>query len=204
LELLEEICERDCCLIELDNYKQTTRDSIITFICGQEDCDNIGEKTFNCLFNSHGYCRECTQKIRIQKQRDTCLKRYGSISYTTSEISKNINMEKFGVEYNIVSKESKEKILETIKNKYGEDIISPLKVPAVREKLKATCKERYGAEFVMQQQEFKDKKTATCLEKYGVENPSQLDEIKEKKKATIKKNFGVTNPVYLKKKKEKN
>jgi len=64
----------------------------------------------------------------------------------------------------------------------------------VQEKLKRTCKERYGVEHMLQSQISQAKFRKTCRERFGVENPSQKYEIQEKKKETSLKNNGFDNP----------
>lgn len=64
-----------------------------------------------------------------------------------------------------------------------------------REKIKQTMKEKYGVEHHLQKEEFMEKQKETVRERYGVDNVSQAEEIKQKKKETCQENFGVDYPL---------
>ena len=99
------------------------------------------------------------------------------------------------------SKNTREKMRATCLEKYGVEYSMQSK--EVQEKSKATCLENYGVENVFQNEEIKEKMKAMCLEKYGVENAMQSKEIKEKAKATCLEKYGVENAMQSKEIKEK-
>ena len=72
-----------------------------------------------------------------------------------------------------------------------------------KEKMKATCLERFGYEYASASAEFKEKTKATCLEKYGCESSNQSEKVKERKKITTLKNHGCENPLQSKEVREK-
>ena len=72
-----------------------------------------------------------------------------------------------------------------------------------RNKIKNTCKERYGESYYLKTDEFLEKQKQTVQRKYGVDNVSQAKEIKEKKKATCQENFGVDSPMKSEKVRKK-
>jgi hypothetical protein len=125
---------------------------------------------------------------------------------------------KDGVEYASQTKESKEKMLNSIKKtcqeKYGVD--NPMHIQDFYVKVKKTMLEKHGVENPSQVPEFQQRKidtnmkktgmpyanqTAkeieklkkTCLEKYGVNNPMHVPEFKEKLKQTCLDKYGVEN-----------
>lgn len=59
------------------------------------------------------------------------------------------------------------------------------------EKIKKTCKEKYGVEYTFQNDDIKNKIKNTNLKKFGYENPSQNEEIKQKKISSSLKHYGV-------------
>lgn len=63
--------------------------------CGQYAC-----KTFESIFNGVAKCRKCVQKIAVEKYKNTCMQRYGVVS--TSQLES-----------------TKEKTRQTMKTKYG-------------------------------------------------------------------------------------
>jgi hypothetical protein len=83
--------------------------------------------------------------------------------------------------------------LNTMKNnnldKYGVEY--SLQVQEFRDKGKQTCLEKYGVEHISQSEYHKEKVKQTCLDKYGVEYVSQFEEFKEKSKKTCLEKYGV-------------
>jgi imidazole glycerol phosphate synthase subunit HisF len=73
--LLQEICNRDKCIIDFDKIKKYNRDIKIEFIC---NCGIKNIKTFRCIYEGGGgYCKICTENIRQEKVKNTCLDKYG-------------------------------------------------------------------------------------------------------------------------------
>lgn len=72
-----------------------------------------------------------------------------------------------------------------------------------KEKMKATCLERFGYEYASKSGEFKEKIKETCLEKYGCESSNQSEEVKKRKKITTLKNYSCENPSQSEKVKER-
>jgi hypothetical protein len=97
--------------------------------------------------------------------------------------SKITNVERYGCEYGLQSKEIQNKSKDTCMKKYGVDNIS--KVDYIKESRKDNFKNI----------NFKNKSKDTWMEKYGVDNPSKSDIIKDKKIITTMKNWGVENPM---------
>ena len=95
-----------------------------------------------------------------------------------NENAKKTNLEKYGVEWQIASNQTKEAIKETMIDRYGVD--NSMKIEATKDKMKATNIERYGVDNYAKTQECQDKMKATSLERYGVENYTQTQEWKDK------------------------
>lgn len=76
--------------------------------------------------------------------------------------------------------------MRTNKERYGVEWC--LKRDDFKQKQKDTCLERYGVEYISQNKEFRDNVKSSCLEKYGVENVSMLDDVKDKKALSFYKN----------------
>ena len=114
------------------------------------------------------------RKKRQNKQKQTCLERYGN-------------------EYAIASEEVQEKIKQTNMERYG--VNSTLELKEVQEKIKQTNTERYGNEYAIASEEIKDKKHQTNLDKYGVKNPLESKKIRQKGRNTCKKRYGMEVPL---------
>ena len=65
--------------------------------------------------------------------------------------------------------------------------------PNVREKIRATCQERYGVDSVLQSKEVKEKIQQTSIKRYGVDNPAKSKEVQEKMRLTCIERYGVSN-----------
>jgi hypothetical protein len=122
-----------------------------------------------------GVC-ECFQNYRKEKNKQTCLEKYGS---------ENPNQ----------VKEFKDKIKQTNNERYGTDY--GFQANIVKDKIKESCLEKYGVENVSQSANIKDKKKARALKNYGVEHPAQSDLIKEKTKNSNFEKYGVEYPTQL-------
>ena len=118
-------------------------------------------------------------------------------TYTVS-LKKEQNLLTIGCEWHSQQPIWREKVQETISQKYGDQFYS-----ARSKKIKATNLERYGVEHQMQLESVKDKIKATNLERYGVENAAAADSIQRKMKATCLAKYGVENISHNKSIKEK-
>lgn len=78
----------------------------------------------------------------------------------------------------------KEKIKNTLKNRYGYDNYYN------KEKYKQTCLKKFGVENAFQDKNVKQKIKNTCSQKYGAEHISQTDFQKNKTKETCLKKYG--------------
>ncbi len=139
-KLLLECMERDKAALE-GEYENLDPEVVITYTCscGEKGC----KKTFRRI-NTHGgaYCKDCSNKNRVEKVKLTNLENYGvTCSLAAEEIkekSKVTNLLRRGVEYALQSKE-------------------------VRDKIKATFKEKYGFENAMQNPEVAERNLKACF-----------------------------------------
>jgi hypothetical protein len=95
-------------------------------------------------------------------------------------VRKKTNLEKYGNVNNLHSKVGKEKVLATLKEKYGSEITNVSQIESVKQKKKDTCLKNFGVEWPMQSGEILDKSKNTCIEKYGVDNCSKSEVVIEK------------------------
>lgn len=75
---------------------------------------------------------------------------------------------------------------------YGVD--NPGKSKEIKDKIKNTNRQKYGNDCGLQNEKIKEKGIATCIEKYGVKNYSQTKEFKERFKNTSLKKYGTKHP----------
>ena len=129
------------------------------------------------------------------KAKQTNIERYGcEYSLQSKEIQEKIkqtNLERYGCEHISQSDEIKEKKKQTYLNKYGYE--NPSQSKEVKEKRKQVYLERYGCEYISQSKEIQEKIKQTNLERYGCEHISQSNEIKEKKKQAYLEHYGCEN-----------
>jgi len=107
-------------------------------------CKICKNKTLFISFKRKGYNITCNKKCEFENRKNSVMK---TIKHYKNEIIEKREftcINKYGVENTFQSKEIKEKIKQTKKEKYGD--------------------EKYTNQ---------DKKKQTCLKKYGVENPTQ-------------------------------
>lgn len=122
---------------------------------------------------------EAATKKRLEKTKQTCLKKYGC-------------------EYSFQSKDTKDKIKRTFVERYGDGVTNPSQVKEFRDKVKQTFLNKYGDEEFLRTKICKDKTEQTSIEKYGTKSPNSSNFVKENKKQSCLKKYGVTNPNKLK------
>jgi hypothetical protein len=214
-DYVEGIAEKyNCTIITLGKFYRG-KDTIIEIICacGEEMIKNVRG------FLTAPRCKSCS---KISRQI-TNVEKYGHKNYLASEMGKeaitNHWKSKFGVTHNMQLEKTKQKARETCLKNHGVECVlvteevrkkaievhiekygfSPGNCPEIREKMKKTNKERYGADFPLSskivQKTIKknnyekygnevflqsDAGKKLMVEKYGVENCMQCPEIFEK------------------------
>jgi len=142
---------------------------------------------------AHGYSQSCgSVDCQVKARQETNLQKYGVENIMQSkemrEKSKKTCMDKYGVEFSSQSNEMREKVKQTNLKRYGFE--NPLQNKDIYKKQQQTIREKYGVDNVSQSAEIKEKKTNTCREHYGTDNPLQAEVNKEKSKKTCMDNFG--------------
>lgn len=159
-------------------------------VCGKQvTLKGCSYKIFNY------YCsNECSHKSELvkEKQKRTNLERYGSefpmCSKEIQDKAKKISLERYGSE-NLrsskeISKEISEKIEKTNLKKYGCKCVFSSK--EVHNKVLKTNLSKFGSNSPLGNLEIKGKET--LISKYGVDNPVKVSEVQDKIFNTYKKN----------------
>ena len=146
----------------------------------------------------------CSEKCRIQKINQTCLKKYGHKDAVNSEHAKELSkqhcLERYGVPCYSQTDEYKESYRQTMLHKYGSTSVlgsqelrnkckqtlttrtgfdNPMKNPETVDKMMNTKIDKYGG-LGFDSPQLSDRIRRTNLEKYGVEYPTQNEEIRDK------------------------
>ena len=201
-DLLQEVCERDKCIIDFDKIEKYNRETRIDFIC---NCGCEYNRTFRLLYKIGAFCKICTKNKGNEKSKQTCIDKYGvehsSQSQKVRDKFKQTCIDKYGVEYPFQSQKAKDKSKQTCIEKYG--VESPMKSQEVKDKSKQTCIEKYGVEYAFQSQEVMEKCKQTNIKNYGVEYPLQSQEVRDKSKQTCIEKYGVEHASQSQKAKDK-
>lgn len=176
-------------------------------------CDKCGQE----LIRKHGaimdtresfgldLCPICAEKARQEKTKATNLEKYGvefpMQSKEIKEKAKNTSREHFGCDYSFQNKEFNKVAREAFSEKYRANGV--LSVSKFREQINKTNIEIYGVENPFANEDIKTKIRNTCLEKYGCEYASQVAEVQEKTKQTMLERYGVEHPLQSSEIKEK-
>ena len=132
-------------------------------ICGKK-LSFIGKT--NKMFLSH-----CSNKCKkLDKNVNDKWKKSCGAKGTNREKAKLTMIKKYGVENPYQIPEVINKIAKINKEKINESL----------EKQRKTCLLKYGTEYYMQTNKFKEQSKITSLNKYGVEHPMKAEIIKEK------------------------
>ena len=169
--------------------------------CSEECAIKGGQvKQKETVMEKYGVEYAAQSEVIKEKSRKTNLERYGvENTFAVEEFkekSKKTNLKKFGTEYALGAKEIREKIADTCMKKYGKPYVvltEEQKAENVRKwhekdeqrvkKTKETNMKKYGAEFFMQSQAYKDK----MQEKFGADHISHSQYIAEKQPEMIEK-----------------
>ncbi len=125
------------------------------------------------------------------KCKQTHIKKYGSLFFESEVGKEKIKQSiknKYGVENVFSSQEIKDKIAQTHIKNLGVD--NPQKNKSIRNKTKQTCVDRYGVESSLASKEVRDKGKETLIRKFGVSTPMHSDLIKNKIKQTCQDRYG--------------
>jgi len=91
--------------------------------------------------------------------------------------------------------EVKQKYVNTTKERYGEEYVTPSQSPIVKKHqqlmTKIKCQEKYGCDYdnFMQVPEVKEKRVNTVRKKYKCDHIMQSEDVKEKRKATTRQRY---------------
>ena len=183
-------------VVLIGEYDNVNRDTRIKGKCTYMTCTEEFSKTFRHLIKNGSLCIKCSKIISNYKIRKTNLQRYGvEHSLQSKEVrdkGKKTNLQRYGVEHVGQSKEVRAKMRSTNLERYG--VECNLQLSEIKEKIKETNLHRYGFEYPSQSKEVQDKVKKTNLQRYGVENPLKSLEIKDKIKETNLQRYGVENP----------
>ena len=198
-DLLQEVCDRDKCIIDFDKIEKYNREIKVDFIC---NCGGEYSRTFRLLYKIGAFCKICS----TNKMKGNCL---------TKEISENICSRDKCIIFDKLEKCNRDTRIKFICNcgiEYSKtfrllyDIGAFCKICTKnkrKEKIKQNSIEKYGVEYPQQYQEAKDKSKQTCIERYGVECPMKSHEVRDKSKQTCFNNFGVECPMKSQELKDK-
>ncbi|AMQ10862.1 putative Vsr/MutH/archaeal HJR family endonuclease [Brazilian marseillevirus] len=134
------------------------------------------------------YTCKCGSKGNMVSTKTVQKKSWVGCKDCSKERTKVKNMEEYGVDHPMKSKEFREKVKETLKKNHGVDV--PLKSQKIREKKNATMKEKYGEEHSAQVPEIMEKIKSTTKELYGVSCVFMTPENKEKTRQGKLAKFG--------------
>lgn len=145
--------------------------------------------TYNQTIDDYQTCSKKCSNInpnRIQKIKQTCLKKYGAISPLSNSSSVKYKVNQYwkdlGVENPGQLEEIKDKIKKTNVEKYGNEAY--LKSDEFHRRRKETCLKHFGVEHQFMSKEIQEKVKTTLIERYGVENAYQIEKCKEAQRAT--------------------
>ena len=197
--LLDMICTRDKCQVNLtqEEYNKLNGDTIISFVCGKENCNKDGEKGFREIYDYGGFCIDCRKKIKQEKTKKTNQIKYGKDHpLQNAEVlqkMKDTNQERYGHELPLQNAEVLQKMKDTNQERYGGN--SPAHNAVVQQKIKDTNVIRYGHANPAQNAEVHQKMIDTNQIRHGVDYPTQNAEVVQKIKDTNLIKYGHAHPL---------
>ena len=188
--------------------KSSIKIDVMCDICG--NVKKIGYRYYLLSLENGNYysCNKCinvkNKKTRYEiygdenynnvlKQQKTCVKKFGTISYTKTkeylEKTEKTHMLKYGKKYYYQTDDFKIKAKCTCIKKYNKEHYSQTEESV--KKSENTCLDRYGETCYSKTKECKKKVKQTSLEKYGYEYYSSSIECRNRVKKTCLDRYGV-------------
>lgn len=191
-DLLKYIITRDECIVE--NIPEKLKgDTELTYKC---KCGNNYTKKLKNIYKTFAICRDCSEKNRVIKRKQTCLDKYGKEEYNQTqeaqEKRKQTCLDKYGKEHYQQTQEARDKFEKTCLEKYGKK--NPSQIKEVKQKKEDKSMEKYGTKNPSQAKEIKQKKENKSIEKYGTKCVLQSEKVKDKSKNTWLINWGTEHP----------
>lgn len=147
------------------------------------------------VWNTTRKVEPCSKQCRKELTRRNNLEKYGvehpMQSKQVQENHKKSLKKHYGVEHPLQSEAIKTKAIQTNREKFGSDW--GLSSDEVKTKARQTMTEKYGAPTTLESKELADKVKRTTVEKYGVEHPAQNADVKDKIKKTNLERYGHEN-----------
>lgn len=162
-------------------------------------CAQLNPKTRNkirntCLTNidENGLNSYQRQTIHTKQTKKT---RYGNENFNNREKCKLTNLEKYGVEYTLSLPSIRKKIIDTNMKKYN--VNTPAKLKFVQDKIKETINREYNGIHPLASKKSQLKLHKTMLERYGKEFYLQTNEFKQYHKKIMHNKYNVNSPVQI-------
>lgn len=183
------------------NTFQSNRNAMICNTCRTRTCVVCGN-TFQ-IDPSQLNKTTCSQKCKSQLAKDIKAGSAGGIKkvceYCGKEFYTNHNRRRYCYDDHYATCEVCGKQFRIL---HMDSIPSTCSEECKHKKIKNTCKDKYGVDYVFQSEEFKQNAINTNLSKYGVDNVSKSDEIKKKISDHYRAKYG-TNKAAQKEVREK-
>jgi hypothetical protein len=161
-------------------------------------CNKIYKTTIFTAQQKNCICPQCTSK-------QVFLDKYGVDNPAKAEKvkqkTKETNIERYGAASAMKTAVTKENLKKSFIDKYGVD--NPFRLSKNRHlknhddqlKAEATCLQKYGNEHYFKSDDFKEKSKSTCIKKYGVDHIWKSPEIQERISETNEKKYGGPRPL---------
>lgn len=139
----------------------------------------------------------CSKECRKENRRRLNLEKYGvehpMQSKEVQKRHKQAMLEKYGVESPLQSEEIRQRAIATNREKFGSDWA--LGSDTIIEKSRQTMINRYGAPTTLQSEELSQKVKKTMIERYGEHVPTKVDSIRQRIADTNIIKYGYANPM---------
>lgn len=149
------------------------------------------------VWNTTRKVEPCSKECKKELTRRNNIEKYGvehpMQSKQVQENHKKSLKKHYGVEHPLQSEAIKKKAIQTNREKFGSDW--GLSSDEVKTKARQTMTEKYGAPTTLQSKELSDKVKRTMINKYGDSRCTHVRSIRDKIKETNLKRYGVSNPM---------
>lgn len=172
--------------------------------------DNVANNMRATIAKKYG-SQENYNEIQSKKRKENCVKKYGKDNYFQTDEFKNKRRSTLEEKYGSMEEYEKhrlEKAEATFKEHYdiskGEflhnafvekhNVDNPRYLQSVKDKIKSTCLDRYGATSPLGNKEINKQCHETFIKKYGCKSTLSFSETRNKTKETMMQKYGVLYP----------
>jgi hypothetical protein len=160
--------------IGLHKYQQSIKEKYGPDVVSTLQLDSVKQKIKTTNLEKYGVEYPTMRSDIAQEHATNRVKNHGS-HWTADMLNKAVSTsrKKYNADHHLMTRTGLHKYQQSIKEKYGPDVVSTLQLDSVKQKIKTTNLERYGVENPTQSEDVQAVKRSKEIANYGVASSTQ-------------------------------